>query len=52
MPAVVLEAAACAVPTVAWMPLAAGDVVLDGQTGHLGTVGDASAMAGRGSWTC
>lgn len=47
MPAVVLEAAACAVPTVAWDATGSRDAVLDGRTGYLVKVGDDSAMAGR-----
>ena len=47
MPAVVLEAAACAVPTVAWDVTGTRDAVVDGQTGYLVPVGNHVAMADR-----
>ena len=47
MPAVVLEAAACEVPTVAWDVTGTRDAVLEGQTGYLIPVGDHATMADR-----
>ncbi|MDQ1306412.1 MAG: hypothetical protein QG671_2244 [Actinomycetota bacterium] len=47
MPAVVLEAAACEVPTVAWDVTGTRDAVLDGQTGYLIPIGDHVTMADR-----
>jgi glycosyltransferase involved in cell wall biosynthesis len=47
LPNVVIEAAACGVPTVAWDVTGLPDTVIDGQTGFLVARGDIDALAGR-----
>lgn len=47
MPAVVLEAAACEVPTVAWDVTGTRDAILEGRTGYLIPIGDQVTMADR-----
>jgi glycosyltransferase involved in cell wall biosynthesis len=47
MPAVVLEAAACAVPAVVWDVTGSRDAVIDGETGYLIPLGNHVAMAER-----
>ena len=45
LPAVVLEAAACAVPAVVWNVTGSCDAVVDGRTGHVVPYGDEHAFA-------
>jgi glycosyltransferase involved in cell wall biosynthesis len=47
LPNVVIEAAACGVPTVAWSVTGIGDAVLDGETGYCVPFGHVEEMAQR-----
>ena len=47
LPNVVIEAAACGVPTVAWRVTGTGDAILDGKTGYCVTFGHVEEMAQR-----
>jgi glycosyltransferase involved in cell wall biosynthesis len=47
LPNVVIEAAACGVPTVAWRVTGIGDAMLDGETGYCVPFGDVEEMAQR-----
>ena len=47
LPNVVIEAAACGVPTVAWRVTGTGDAILDGKTGYTVPFGHVQEMAQR-----
>jgi glycosyltransferase involved in cell wall biosynthesis len=47
LPNVVIEAAACGVPTVAWRVTGIGDAMLDGETGYCVPFGNVEEMARR-----
>ncbi len=47
LPNVVIEAAACGVPTVAWRVTGTGDAILDGKTGYCVPFGHVEEMAQR-----